>query len=368
MSLFWMEFQKILSRKPHWICLGVLAVLCSFMWGTTLAETDTVIDGVRYHGLEAIRRDRELAREWEGELTEQKLYQIIDTYGLAVNESADKYAPRLGNWLSRYATDELTDYRQKGEEDDHSQVNFREESGLVRRLNNENGNSRFGYMDNLDYFWEMTLMVNILLLLIIVLALAPVLSEEYQFQTAPLIRTCTRGHEKLLRAKLSAALVFAEGLYILVNAALGLFYIAVYGTDGFLNGSLLFSQWMGYGNLCIGQVFFINFVWGMLGVCLMVVLALFFSSRCTKSFAALAGGLACLAAGPVLVQVFAMIAPFGLLRLLCRIAGMFSPYYLMMVTEAGNIQLWAWLRLPWVEAVTAACLVGIKREWERNGY
>lgn len=367
MSLFWLEFQKIWSRKIVWLSLGMAGAFCCFwIWGATLGEADTVVEGVRYKGLEAIQKNREIARQWEGPLTVEKLFDIIDTYGLAVNEEPDKYSPRTGNWVSRYATDLLTDYRMKDEEADHSQVQYvKEEKEWIER-NLESGNTFFCYMENLDYFYEMTFTVEFLVLIIIVLALAPVFSEEYQNRTAPVFLTCMKGHEKIVKAKVTASLVFAEGLYILTTAILCLYFFTIYGTDGLYAGGAL-SQWtVGYGNLCFWQIYLINFLWGLLGIFMMAALTLFFSARCRHTFAALAGGLACLAGGPVLRNVFSVMMPFGLLRLLCQIFGMFSPFYLTSVVAQGS-GLFGWVRLPYCLAIIAACLIASKKDWKKSG-
>lgn len=113
MRLFQMELFKILRRHMFWGGLAAILILMGLWLGVTVSNTDTVVDGVRYTGTEAIKKDREIARQWEGMLTMEKLYDIVDAYGLAVDEGPEPYSPRTGNWVSRFATDLLTDYNRR---------------------------------------------------------------------------------------------------------------------------------------------------------------------------------------------------------------------------------------------------------------
>lgn len=365
MGLFRTELYKILRRRFLWGWLGVLAVFFSlWFWGTMVGEENTVVDGVRYTGLEAIARDREIAAQWRGTLTMEKLYDMLNTYGMAVNEGADWETPRTGNWVSRYATDMMTDFLQR---EDHSAAAFLTEDallGLADKL--EQYQPYFCYMENQDFFLEMNCTVNLVLMLLIILVLSSTFTEEYQCRTAALLLTCAKGKTEILRAKLAAALVFAEGLYILADSLLLAAFLAVYGTDGLCAGASLIS-WVGvrsYQSLAFWQVYLIGFLWGMLGIFLMTVTALLFSAGSRRTFLALAGTLAFFASGYLIPRVLSLILPFRILRLLCRIWWDYHPFGLMMAISGGSLLSSRW-RLALVTAGILGSLYGMQKKWKR---
>lgn len=217
MGIFRVELYKILRRRMLWGGLAAILILMGLWLGMTVSDTDTVVDGVRYTGTEAIRKDREIARQWEGVLTMDELYAIIDTYGLAEDESAEPYAPRTGNWVSRFATDLLTDYRRKEAGEPVSFLEKEELENLAWRL--ETYTPHFCYMDQVDFLYEMNWTANLLLLLLLTVTLSPVFTEEYQRGTACVLLTTAGGKGRTMRSKLLAALAVAEGAYLLVNGA-----------------------------------------------------------------------------------------------------------------------------------------------------
>lgn len=364
MDLFRMELYKILHRRFLWGCLGVLIVFAGlWFWGVMVGEKETVVDGVRYTGLEAIAKDREIAEEWQGTLTIGKLYDIIDTYGMAVNEGADWEAPRTGNWVSRYATDMLTDFLQR---EDHSTAAFltqEELSGLAYKL--EQFRPYFTYMENQDFFLEMNSTLNLVLVLIMILVLSSAFTEEYQYKTAALFLTCEKGKKEILRAKLAAALVFAEGLYILADSLLLAAFLSIYGTDG-LGAGVSLIGWVSvrrYQELAFWQVYLIGFLWGMLGVFLMTVAVLLFSAGSRRTFLALAGSLVFFASGYFVPRVLSQIMPFLILRLLCRIWGDCNPFGLLTAVSGGSVLPVLW-RLVLVAAGTLASLYMMQKKWK----
>lgn len=365
MDLFRMELYKILRRRFLWGSLGVLIVFAGlWFWNAMVGEKDTVADGVRYTGLEAIAKDREIAEEWQGTLTIGKLYDIIDTYGMAVNEGADWETPRTGNWVSRYATDMLTDFLRR---EDHSTADFLSEEELSRLADRlEQFRPGFTYMENLGFFLEMNETVNLVLVLIMILVLSSAFTEEYQYQTAALLLTCEKGKKELLRAKLAAAVGVAEGLYILVNFLLLAAFLFVYGTDGLGAGASLID-WVSvrrYQELAFWQVYLIGFLWGMLGVFGMTVAVLLFSAKSSRTFLAFAGSLVFFASGYFVPRVLSQILPFLILRLPCRIWGDCNPLGLLTAVSGGSV-LPTPLRLALVAAGIIAGLYVMGKKWKR---
>ena len=361
MNLFIVELRKILGRRIVWIGLTVIvSFMALWVWESIVAAEDTVVDGVRYRGLEAIRKDREIARAWEGPLTAEKLFRILDTYGIAGDETDGELVRREGNWVSRYATDLLTDYRN------------RKASGVIRMLSGEaleteeeriaRNPSYFCYTQNMDFLYEAAYSMNLFLLVLTAVTLAPAFAQEHQALTAPVLLTCAKGVGETAFAKCAAALAFAEGIYLLANGTLLGAYLMIYGTDGLRATNLCgIGAGIGFASLTNGQLWGINLAWGAFGMCLMCALTLFFSAKLRQSFLSLSAALACLAGGIASFYVFPALFGFAGLRILFRLAGLCSPFPMMLAASTGaaampvtaGIVLW----------LLISCAVGIRRYW-----
>lgn len=362
MELLWMELYKILRRRMLWIGLALIVILGWLWLGVTVSETDTVVDGVRYTGLEAVRKDREIARQWEGTLTLEKLYDMIDAYGLAVNEGPQQGAARGGNWVSRYATEQLTDYKQRGNSETAEFWSGEELENLRWKL--ETYKPWFCYIAEADFLTEMGWFLNILLLFLTAVCLAPVYTEEYQCGTAPILLTTVYGKRETLRAKLFAAVLAAEGMYVVVDGILFLSFLAVYGTDGLRAGAAL----LGVGNFSywscpVWQIYVFSLFLGASGVAVMAVTTLLFSAACRQTFAALAGALLFLAGGYFLVTVVMNLVPFWTIKRLILILGDYNPIVLLLAADRGPGNLRRQFVLVAVGIVCSVCMTG--KKWQR---
>ncbi len=367
MALFGAELYKILRRRQ---LLGGLAVLflAVGMWfmASTVWEEDAVVDGVRYQRMEAIRKNREIGRQWEGVLTIEKLYAVLDTYGMALNEGKEVYTPRGGNWVSRYATEQLTDYRQR---EDHTGAVLKSQTELdtlERKL--KRYQPYFCYMENVDWVYEMCMFMNLVLVFVIVLGVTPVFAEEYQCRSAAMVRSCERGRGKTMAAKTAAALAFGLGVYVLANGMVWGAYCLLYGTDGLSAGAVL-SDWVAYPVYQEGQVwqaFGWNFLWGMLGIVLAVATTLLFSVAFRQGFLVLGASFAYLVGGRLLPDILAGFLPRHFIRLLCWIFES-NPIYLLSLVSQGSI-LGGAKRLAVAVLWIVACLVLTWQRWGSYGY
>lgn len=363
MGLFRMEIYKILRRRFWWGCLAAVTVIVGAWLAGWVTETDTVIDGVRYTGIEAVRRDREIARQWEGTLTMEKLYAILDTYGMAVNEGTNWETSRTGNWVSRYATDELTDFLYR---EDHSTAELKGEddpsvAALRKRL--EQYEPYFCYMDQVDFLYEALMSVNVIVLILVILGLAPVFTEEYQQKTASVLLTCVRGRNELMRAKLLASLAFAGGLFVLADGTVFLLFLLIYGTDGMSAGASLVS-WFAAGRYAGGAVwqgFLFSFLWGLAGVLVMTVTSLMISAASVQGVRALGGALLFFVSG-YCTRALMHIFPFFAMRLLLGIYEEYCPVNLITKAASAGI-LNAWMNLGLIAAGVLASLSVMRKEW-----
>lgn len=360
MGLFFMELYKILRRRMLWGGLAAILILMGLWFGMTVLDTNTVVDGVRYTGTEAIRKDREIVQQWEGALTMEKLYDIIETYGYAVNEGTEQYSPRTGNWVSRFATDLLTDYNRREDHSAAALLSDEELENLTWRL--DTYKPYFSYLDEVDFFYEMIWTVNILLLFLIMIGFAPIFTEEYQCKTAPVLLTTVYGKKETLLAKLLAALTVAEGMYLLANGILYFVFFAVYGTDGLKADAMLVNVGgLKYWNCSVRQVYLISFFWGAAGFAVMMVTTLLFSAACRHSFAALAQAALFLVGGYVMRSVLLSYLPFRIVRRIILTLSDYNPLILLLVPDKGFLSV-GW-RIVLLAAGIAGSIFVMQKKW-----
>lgn len=361
MSLFWEEFRKMWDRKIVRTGLAVLtAVLIFYFYGDTRSRM-TVVEETRYWGLEAVRADREVTKEWEGVLTLEKLDRILDTYGIAGEEMPGDPATRKGNWVSRYATDLLTDYPQGG----NGELKGETERARIRSIL-DRYQPHFAYMDGLaSLLFEGGMMADFGVMLLVILAVTSVFAEEYSLKTATLLLSSVEGRKKDIRMKVLAGFLGAGILYSLVHGALLCVHLAIYGSAGLKAGACLLNCITGYETLSVGQVWGINLGWGLLGVWMLTGAVLLFSAKCQTSFHALIWSLVFLGSGYLIVQTAQILRFHGITYRLLMAAGLWSPFYLPSSYGISLPVSPIWKGM-YVLAVTAGCIWGGQRIYRKK--
>lgn len=353
MSLFGEECRKMLGKKIVWFAAAVLFVFLGIYISSDINSNHVKENGIHYWGLEAIQKNREIAKEWEGTLTMERLSAILDTYGPALMETDEEGRSRSGNWVSQYATNRMTDYMQGGNGALKEEEDLKQFAALLERYR-----PYFTYMGGFDsILLESGMIGNIGVLLIIVIALAPVFGEEYILKTAPLLLTSVHGKNKDVRAKVFAALAIAGILYLLVNGLLFLVYLVIYGGDGLNAGSCLSMNIEWDSALTCGEIWLNNLRWGLLGSLMMAAITLFFSAKCKTPFLALICALISLFSGYLFVKVVPFLLPYRILARLCIVLGKWGPLYLQMNYSLGVL---SW-EMPWeliyVLGMTMLCIL-----------
>ena len=76
------EFEKIFNRKTVYAAIAFIAIMGGAICTGRGAGGQIVLnsDGSYLEGREAIERDKEIAAEYEGILTEEKVEEILETY------------------------------------------------------------------------------------------------------------------------------------------------------------------------------------------------------------------------------------------------------------------------------------------------
>ena len=109
MRLYKTELFKLFYNKIFKI--GILAVtgliLLYFCFAEVGGEIATV-DGKFYSGYEAVQINRKITKEFEGDLTDEKVNQIIEKYGLPAKIEENMPGWRDGNFLNDFVTEYFT--------------------------------------------------------------------------------------------------------------------------------------------------------------------------------------------------------------------------------------------------------------------
>lgn len=103
--LYKMELYKLFQNRIF--RLGMLSAIVLLALYFCLAEVGgeiAVVDGVSYSGYEAVRINRQITAEFEGELTDEKVNQIIERYGLPSKLEENLPGWRDGNFLNDFVT------------------------------------------------------------------------------------------------------------------------------------------------------------------------------------------------------------------------------------------------------------------------
>lgn len=236
MEIFRMEFYKIGSKRLVYLgLLGSLLFLAFYFQAGTVASETVYVDGQRLTGMEAIKKNLELAKEYSGPLTVQLAEDIIARYGWTKSiDELQKEEERGGvsagyndNFCNRFVTERLSNQRFGGDEPCHLAT---EEPVLMALMD---GNLTLGYGGAWGgAFREMMMMVMLIAAILSIISVAPVFSEEYSLRTADLVLTTKKGKEGGAAAKILAAFAFSALLYIGMAALTFLAFASVFGVNG----------------------------------------------------------------------------------------------------------------------------------------
>ncbi len=295
MNIFCYESGKIWTKKI--VLFGLLLMLAwlIFYFYVTSKDYTCVVDGVVYRGMDAARMDREITKQFEGQLTEETAQAIVDQYGFSVYEmNDDKGYYRDGNFCNHWVTDHLTPYT---ETYDYTADELELYSGdQIDQLKEYTENQLyFAYCEGWRQMMMTLDMVLILINFVIIIAVANVFTEEYALKTAPILLTTRHGKKKDIIMKILAALAFSVALYIIVCGATILSYSVFFGTDG-LNASgaligYMKPDMMGlFGNsigASVGEILLL----GLISVIMSTCITLAVSAICKQPFTSILCGL-----------------------------------------------------------------------------
>lgn len=330
MQLYKMELYKIFHRKIFWIgILAILGLMFVYFWFAEVGDERCVIDGRSHSGYEAVQMNKKITEEYAGTVTDEKINQIVDKYGLPseLNESMPGW--KDGNYLNDSVTRFFTNgswengvkptvrYRLKDTDlwkaykEYNENIDSKSEKNDKKQMKTEIL-SMWKFKPTLEYttgwkvFGELLQFGLILGSIMIICVISGIFAEESQTKMLPLIFTTVEGKRKDTSAKVLASFTITVLLYAgITGSAWGLCKI-VYDLKGGYNltGVVISgSMWKTVDKVPFFSYLSVLLIFGMLAFLSLNAITLCISAYQDSMFGAVVATAICWA-NPLLVRIF----------------------------------------------------------------
>ena len=223
MRLYRMELYKLYHNKIFRIGLfAATALLLAYFWFAEVGGEIAAVDGSVYSGYEAVKMNKKITKEFEGELTDEKVHQIVEKYGLPSKLEENMPGWRDGNFLNDFVTRYFTNGAWE------NGITPTERYMIAETELGENC-EKLGITPYLTYttgwkiFVEMLQFGLILGSILVICSVLTIFAEESQTKMLPLIFSTEEGRRKDVMAKIAAALTFTISIFLwfaVINLAL----------------------------------------------------------------------------------------------------------------------------------------------------
>lgn len=330
MQLYKMELYKIFHRKIFWIgILAILGLMFVYFWFAEVGDERCVIDGRSYSGYEAVQMNKKSTEEYAGTVTDEKINQIVDKYGLPSELNENMPGWKNGNYLNDFVTRFFTNgswengvkpterYRLKDTDlwkaykEYNENIDSKSEKNDKKQMKTEIL-SMWKFKPTLEYttgwkvFGELLQFGLILGSIMIICVISGIFAEESQTKMLPLIFTTVEGKRKDTSAKVLASFTITVLLYAgITGSAWGLCKI-VYDLKGGYNltGVVISgSMWKTVDKVPFFSYLSVLLIFGMLAFLSLNAITLCISAYQDSMFGAVVATAICWAI-PLLVRIF----------------------------------------------------------------
>ena len=330
MQLYKMELYKIFHRKIFWIgILAILGLMFVYFWFAEVGDERCVIDGWSYSGYEAVQMNKKITEEYAGTVTDEKINQIVDKYGLPSELNENMPGWKDGNYLNDFVTRFFTNgswengvkpterYRLKDTDlwkaykEYNENIDSKSEKNDKKQMKTEIL-SMWKFKPTLEYttgwkvFGELLQFGLILGSIMIICVISGIFAEESQTKMLPLIFTTVEGKRKDTSAKVLASFTITVLLYAgITGSAWGLCKI-VYDLKGGYNltGVVISgSMWKTVDKVPFFSYLSVLLILGMLAFLSLNAITLCISAYQDSMFGAVVATAICWAI-PLLVRIF----------------------------------------------------------------
>ena len=283
MALYKMELRKIWSRKITMVSAVLLFSLTLVYLMILISGERSIEKGTPYRGIQAIERNREMEKLYQGVLDDDKLQRIL----METNPWDDK----------NYITDFIVQWLSDGtlEQGNMSGI-YREPSHIypvgeteLGRVMKESGKKitlgyNQGYRTFLDYLQSGMVFLSIFL----IVALTPVFSEEYQENTAGIIYASEYGKTRGPGAKIAAAFTTAAGTFAVIAVIGAAVCRGIYGAGNWkmVTGILLgdMNEYLSLYQMEIGKFAVLYLFMAFGGILMLAGMSIWLSAHFKKNY------------------------------------------------------------------------------------
>ena len=303
MRLYKMELFKLFHNKIFKVgMLAATGLLFLYFWFAEVGGEIATVDGKFYSGYEAVQMNRKITEEFEGDLTDDKVNQIIEKYGLPAKLEENMPGWRDGNFLNDLVTRYFTDGAWEKGVLPTKRYSLGE-TELGKAYDEMRETPYLAYSTGWKVFVEMLQFGSILGSILIICGVSTIFAEESQTKMLPLIFSTEEGRRKDVPAKILASFTFTIFIYMwfmLVNFALcGM----IYGLKGSENIS-----WMVLSQPMLQPVLFFFFFCILCALAFQALLSLCAVTLCVSAYQESSFGAVIVAAVcwglPALIRMF----------------------------------------------------------------
>lgn len=234
MRLYKMELYKLYHRTSFFLWSVCAVLMLVFYFWVTMDCERTTIKGKTYYGYEAVKMNRQITKEYQGELTDEKISQIVREYGLPSEVVYDYPDWTDGNYLNGFVADYLSD----GYMGDWTDYKAPEKVYAINdtqlgELQKATGKKiYFAYTNGWKIFFDILQMGMVFASVLVIFAISVVFAQEGQSGMLPLLFTAKEGKGKDIWAKIAAAFTLTIIVYMLTILLCFLLSFCVFGLEG----------------------------------------------------------------------------------------------------------------------------------------
>lgn len=242
MDILRYELNKIFSRKLTWICIFLLCALAFAMW----SGGDSVItpEGVELRGREEIEFNKEVGRQYAGELTAQKAYDIMTTQGPGISgvdeERLQYYRQPLMDaihFLFSGVEEKIFSVGAWGfisteEYKSNKEAYIQGVEQAYQEMKAEGQSIRLGYSEGWERLLYLTTQGMMFAGAMAAILLAGIFADEYTRGTDALILTARYGRKRVAAMKVLAGFLAAAGIFLIYLLCSVVRVFLTYGTEG----------------------------------------------------------------------------------------------------------------------------------------
>ena len=297
MRLYRMELYKLYHNKIFRIGLfAATALLLAYFWFAEVGGEIAAVDGSVYYGYEAVKMNKKITKEFEGELTDEK-------YGMPSKLEENMPGWRDGNILNDFVTRYFTNGAWE------NGITPTERYMIAETELGENC-EKLGITTYLTYttgwkiFVEMLQFGMILGSILVICGVSTVFSEESQTKMLPLIFSTEEGRRKDVMAKIVASFTFTISVFLWFAVINLVLCQVVYGLNGFNNiAGLVLSESIRHQSVMFPKYLAVLLMLALEAFLSLCAITLCVSSHQNSSFGAVIISAACWGL-PVIIRIF----------------------------------------------------------------